>query len=965
MKKKNRNINLKKALMTGAVSTVGVGLVQTMSATQVFAAEQYQSQELQDLLNEAKALGLNVNEQASTHKENRTEADADQKEQIANIRRTVEAYKKAKEKYDQQTKVAEENKTKPGYLSEVVPKNLIFESEPNAKVTISGQHMVSKDAWANAEMEPNVKWRNPNRLDYEGSGAGTYTTDEVADHAMLMRVGDSVTATYTNLENSSYMGKKIASVKFTTTLKETVGPLRQVALQFLQDPTVTMFAHAWTNGEDFGRLPDFRFTTKIQYFDENGQEIFITEDNPALISFASLNSQGGQGEYVANFNGRYIPINGSGITEQNGKVTNFNNKSLEDIAREQGAPDGRWDDLSLKHAYVGAIAGRANKSIEFDWGNHGSAQWLAINTRSVSNTEVPVPPKNGEFEIDFHKNTVTAAPVNVKYVNIENPSEEVATPETINGNEGDDYTTTQKDVQNFEFVRVDGDTKGKLSNQGNTVTYYYKKLVGNVKVKHEWDDGTPLTEAEADGLKNGEALIKDKAVQGEDYAASKLADKILSTKKEGTKSYNFKRQYVGLKQGSAAETGKVEAKKTKTVTFVYKKTKEIDLEKSMVNYGVNVHFEDTKGKVVKDKAVIFDYAKSVLPLGKFNQATPVYDARKLKADNQTITTPTGDLYGFKGLKQGSAPENGQVKQDKILDVVYQYERLYKTSWKDENGNSLLKEYTGNSVKGKEELKDKNYEYVTSKPDKNGNVTHVYRLKRGSVQVFYKDINKDENGEQKSIADTVTFNGSVKDSYKTDQKDVPGWRFLKVEGDTTGTFPDGTSKKVTYYYEKLLQTRYISDVDGDGDGQGDELAESVTDNKFHEKKDFDNYKFLYNEEHDNIKTYVYHLMKTSFVDTEGNKIDETVDGVQPKKDIEGWEYVNTIPLQNGDVNHVYKKKEVPPTPEPEKPAEKPVEKPKVQNKELPKTGAEALGMQFAGGLAALGLGGGTLFKRRKK
>ena len=46
--------------MTGAVSTVGVGLVQTMSVTQVFAAEQYQSQELQDLLNEAKALGLNV-----------------------------------------------------------------------------------------------------------------------------------------------------------------------------------------------------------------------------------------------------------------------------------------------------------------------------------------------------------------------------------------------------------------------------------------------------------------------------------------------------------------------------------------------------------------------------------------------------------------------------------------------------------------------------------------------------------------------------------------------------------------------------------------------------------------------------------------------------------------------------------------------------------------------------------------
>ena len=41
------------------------------------------------------------------------------------------------------------------------------------------------------------------------------------------------------------------------------------------------------------------------------------------------------------------------------------------------------------------------------------------------------------------------------------------------------------------------------------------------------------------------------------------------------------------------------------------------------------------------------------------------------------------------------------------------------------------------------------------------------------------------------------------------------------------------------------------------------------------------------------------------------------------------------------------------------------KPTVSNKTLPKTGAEAIGMQFAGGLAALGLGGGTLFKRRKK
>ena len=54
-----------------------------------------------------------------------------------------------------------------------------------------------------------------------------------------------------------------------------------------------------------------------------------------------------------------------------------------------------------------------------------------------------------------------------------------------------------------------------------------------------------------------------------------------------------------------------------------------------------------------------------------------------------------------------------------------------------------------------------------------------------------------------------------------------------------------------------------------------------------------------------------------------------------------------------------------TPQKQEVEKKETPKPTVGNKTLPKTGAEALGMQFAGGLAALGLGGGTLFKRRKK
>jgi len=54
-----------------------------------------------------------------------------------------------------------------------------------------------------------------------------------------------------------------------------------------------------------------------------------------------------------------------------------------------------------------------------------------------------------------------------------------------------------------------------------------------------------------------------------------------------------------------------------------------------------------------------------------------------------------------------------------------------------------------------------------------------------------------------------------------------------------------------------------------------------------------------------------------------------------------------------------------TPQKQEVGKKETPKSTVGNKTLPKTGAEAIGMQFAGGLAALGLGTGTLFKRRKK
>ena len=56
--------------------------------------------------------------------------------------------------------------------------------------------------------------------------------------------------------------------------------------------------------------------------------------------------------------------------------------------------------------------------------------------------------------------------------------------------------------------------------------------------------------------------------------------------------------------------------------------------------------------------------------------------------------------------------------------------------------------------------------------------------------------------------------------------------------------------------------------------------------------------------------------TSFVDTKGNTLIPSEDGEQPKKDIPGYRFVETKPLPNGDVEHVYEKVTPPaPTPSP--------------------------------------------------
>ena len=88
--------------------------------------------------------------------------------------------------------------------------------------------------------------------------------------------------------------------------------------------------------------------------------------------------------------------------------------------------------------------------------------------------------------------------------------------------------------------------------------------------------------------------------------------------------------------------------------------------------------------------------------------------------------------------------------------------------------------------------------------------------------------------------------------------------------------------------------------------------------------------------------------TSFIDKDGKSIIPNEDGEQPKKEIDGYRFIETRKKPNGDIEHVYEKIQ-----------------PVQPEKKLPNTGVESVGAFAALGTLFSGLGFGILKGKKKK
>lgn len=412
---------------------------ETTNSANKQAAEEAQAaanKAIDDAVSKATASGTTVTN-AGTIETTVEEAQKIAKEQVDKINEIVSKNQAAQSDYDkkkaeidaQNEEIAKQNAAaqakyeeelaakKDGYLSVPSSQSLIFQSEPNAKNTI-------------------IK-----------SDGTVITSDSTEDTRVVLHKGESITVTYTGLENSSYAGTKISKVVYTYTAKDDTD-----GLHINHDPNVTVtfygadFALADATGEQAGSWSS-HLGMSIQFFDESDSVISFHEDTPALIAFNSLNrtkvyAGSGYGESIQNLssNIEVETINGSSIVYENGVLhaSGYNdyksNGSRFEANPASGDPD-YWDGDSQANRWYGAAVGivKSGDTISFDIvmdagsdaSRHAYGQyWFAFSSNIASVT----PPSM----IPLHPNNITPpTPETVSVQNIHITPEQVTVPTSV------------------------------------------------------------------------------------------------------------------------------------------------------------------------------------------------------------------------------------------------------------------------------------------------------------------------------------------------------------------------------------------------------------------------------------------------------------------------------------------------------------------------------------------------------
>ena len=343
---------------------------------------------------------------------------------LADYPRKLQEYKDEQAAIKAALAELENHKHEDGNLTEPSAQNLVYDSEPNAQLSLTTNGKMLKasavdEAFSHDTAQYSKKILQPDNLNVSylqqaddvassmelygnfGDKAGWTTTvgnsTEVKFASVLLERGQSVTATYTNLEKSYYNGKKISKVVFKYTL-DSDSKFKNVDKAWLgifTDPTLGVFASAYSGVAE--KDTSIFIKNEFTFYDEDGKPIDF--DN-ALLSVASLNREHNSIEMAKDYTGTFVKISGSSIGEKDGKIyatDTLNFRKGQGGARwtmyKRGGEDGSgWDSSDAPNSWYGAGA------IRMSGPNNSVTVGAISSTLVMPESQMPVVPGKDNTE---------------------------------------------------------------------------------------------------------------------------------------------------------------------------------------------------------------------------------------------------------------------------------------------------------------------------------------------------------------------------------------------------------------------------------------------------------------------------------------------------------------------------------------------------------------------------------------
>lgn len=700
-------------------------------------------------LQQKQQLEQSIKQYEDIKKQSKDEYDA----KVNKYNQDVAAYNQAKQEWDAKKAELEAKKTEEGQLTETLAQNLIFKDEPNAEVTISGNFQGywkrSDNRYGNDYGILDYKPENGDTLEqawnggyamWSASGAG----GTFLGYPVVLKQGDSITATYTNLQNSSYAGKKISKIEYTITSNQT----QPHSVFVLKNPALGL----WTYNTKEGNIAQTNLTMK--FYDEDGNLIEFDENHPALVNIGSLNSGTTASgfryaEKVNNYNFRFVPINGSLIKESANHEIYAVDEDTDNPTNYKGWGRMQWDTQGNPNMWFGSGTGvvTSGNTISLSVESNTGGQWLIVN--GAVTTKDILPPfvlRTPDAPEPYHDpdypgsngtpNTLTYSRVLIRQLTtkwVDKDGKELKTPVT------DTDIKPSGTVAHYAFDHDDTDGDGN-------VTHIFKQL------ETRWQDrsGKTLKEPVKDDS------IQDKgSIDNYAFVETKTEGDItthifrqFSTKWVDENNKDIKPEYIGAKTKDKEDID----------DYAYVNTEIVDgnLIHHYRQYTTEWVTEDNTpikdkftGKEVKESGTIPNYKFLETKTDERGNVKHIFvqfttswiDENKKELSEPTKSDGFKEEKQFEGYKLIGNNEEGRTK-------TYVYHKL-TTEWIEDKTNTQLKKQDGTHDHGDID----SYTYIRTETKENGDLVHVFK------KVEQKTVQKTEQ-KKDDIPTGVRSNGLI-------------------------------------------------------------------------------------------------------------------------------------------------------------------------------------------------------------